>query len=467
MNILTQSIAMRLILAAIIVQCSTILVAIMVFPLLAPFTTYRAMADNSVRGYVISSLEREPDGTFSIRPNNALIKYAALRPNLKFAVRLPDGRYARGSFPELTSILTQIGVLVPRRDDTLETVFPGRPDDAVFVTTQTTPMGHLVVATSGDEFKTEDIPGFFWSFLPAVLPAYGPVVLGVIFGIPFVIRRIMRPIADAARAASLIDVRSLDQRLPLEGIPSEFAPLVLAINSALDRLSEGWTNQRVFTANAAHELRTPVAVLQARVETLPNDVPLRTALTRDVYRLSVLIDQLLSVARLERRDIALEPVNLVMLVRDLVADWAPVAIRSGVTIGLNTDGTAIWVLGDARAIEGAIAALIDNAIKTEPSGETVEVKVRAGAYITVIDHGAGVEIADRSAVFEPFWRKDERRAGSGLGLATVQETARLHSGNVRVHGQPGDGASFELFIPEVNHAVSTEGKSTSPLPVDS
>ncbi|MDP9056836.1 MAG: HAMP domain-containing histidine kinase [Pseudomonadota bacterium] len=449
MKLPLRSLAFRQVLALTGVQLVCIMVALIAFPLLIPFMTYRQMADGTARHHLLSSLVKQPGAGLRIAPTSEFRAYSRDHPGLRFAIRSADGHYAAGSSGELVDILQRIGPFVPRGDDTLETVRPGNPGDAVFVTTSHSRFGPLVFVTAGDVFRGGDIRGFFDEFLP-VLPVYGPILVGMLLGIPFVTRLMFRPLKHVARTAASINVHSLDQRLPEDRLPSEFAPLVRAINATLDRLSEGWSRQRLFSANAAHELRTPVAVLQARVEMLPSDVPLRAALTRDVRRIGILIDQLLAIARLDRRDVVLRPIELVALLRDLVADWASVAIRGNVTISFSPDQNEIWVLGEARALESAVAALIDNAIKVEPAGEIVEVLVATGAKIFVRDHGPGVSVGDRQSVFEPFWRKDERPYGSGLGLATVAETARLHGGYARVVDWQDGGAMFEMFVPQVD-----------------
>ena len=112
-------------------------------------------------------------------------------------------------------------------------------------------------------------------------------------------------------------------------------------------------------------------------------------------------------------------------------------------------------MGDARAIEGAVAALIDNALKVEPEGSGVELAVKVGADIVVRDHGPGVAADEQALIFEPFWRKDERLPGSGLGLATVREMARLHGGRVRLDDTVRDGAAFIIHLPQVEAPQAT------------
>ena len=230
---------------------------------------------------------------------------------------------------------------------------------------------------------------------------------------------------------------------------------MIAINVALDRVAEGWTRQRLFTANAAHELRTPVAVLQARIDAMAPTAPDRTALARDARRLRLLVDQLLAVARLDHREAALDsPVDLVATVRAMVADCAPLALRTGRAVAFHSRAAAVPVLGDQRSIEGAVANLIDNALRAEPHGGTVDVAVYLdeGGIIEVRDHGAGIAPADRAVVFEPFWRKDDSTAGTGLGLATVREVVHMHGGSVSIHETPGGGATLRMILPSVRPA---------------
>jgi signal transduction histidine kinase len=266
--------------------------------------------------------------------------------------------------------------------------------------------------------------------------------------IPLVVRRLLRPLRSAAHAAGAIDIRSLDQRLPLVGLPTELRPLVAAINAALDRLDAGFARQRLFTANAAHELRTPVAILQARVDALPQDAPSRSDLARDARRIALLIDQLLAVARLGHSEVATtDTIDLVALVRGLVADCAPLAIRAGRRVAFDAPAGPVHVTGNAQALSSAVANLIDNALRAEPAGGTVEVVVTERAEIVVVDHGPGIAAEDRPFVFEPFWRKDERTPGTGLGLAIASDVTALHGGTLTVAETPGGGATFRLALP--------------------
>jgi signal transduction histidine kinase len=245
-----------------------------------------------------------------------------------------------------------------------------------------------------------------------------------------------------ARAARAIDVGTLDRRLPEDGLPSELQPLVRTVNETLDRLADGVARQRLFTANAAHELRTPVAILQARLEFVPDDVAGVRDLRRDARRLALLVDQMLAVVRIGYREAALDDdVDLCALLRALVADCAPLAIRSGRSIALWCEAGAV-VRGNRRALESAVANLIDNALRAEPEGGTVSVVLVAGPAVEIRDHGSGVAPVDRGLVFEPFWHK--ANDGNGLGLTIVRQVARLHNASVSILDTAGGGATFRV-----------------------
>lgn len=210
---------------------------------------------------------------------------------------------------------------------------------------------------------------------------------------------------------------------------------------ALERAIE---QQKRFTANAAHELRTPLAVLRARIDG-QQPSPERETLQRDVDRMARLVDQLLAVARLEARLVTLsDGVDLVAVARDTVARLFPLALSNGRELALTAPNRPVTVRGDAYALEDALRNLIDNALRHGPPGENVEVTVSADPpALEVADRGPGVPAAVRPHLFEPFSRGDSK-GGAGLGLAIVAETAAIHDASVAVEDRPGGGARFRL-----------------------
>lgn len=441
---LTGQLLVRLILA----QTAIYLAAILVWMMYSPYTTYEDLAAEFARHVVLDAVRPDATGRLAIARTAELADYAAARPGFSYAVITTNGQVLPGSAPSLAAALTKLDPFVPR-GGRLDLDSAGISGRVRFVTDV---KRGLTVVTAGNRFGLQDIPAFFSFYAPAVIPITVPALIGVLFVVPMVVRRALRPLRSAGAAAGSIDLRSLDRRLPADGIPREVAPFVDTINALLDRLDDGIRRQRRFTANAAHELRTPVAILRARVDQM-TDGPARQALIADCHRLAVLVDQLLSAARVEQREVAVdEDVDLIALLRDLVADCAPMAIRSGRTIELLCGVERAIVRGNARALRSALANLIDNALRAEPDRGFVEVVLTAGkrsgtARIEVVDHGPGVAEEDAGMIFEPFWRKDEHRPGTGLGLSIVREITRLHEGEVSAEATPGGGATFVMQLP--------------------
>ncbi|MBT3781764.1 MAG: HAMP domain-containing histidine kinase, partial [Rhodospirillaceae bacterium] len=248
--------------------------------------------------------------------------------------------------------------------------------------------------------------------------------------------------------ASRIGPHSTDIRLPLLNIPNEVRPLVEAINDALDRLEKGFLLQRQFTANAAHELRTPLAILNARLDEM-NDSETAASLAVDIQRMNRLVEQLLRVSRLDAQDMAMDDdIDLNAIAAEIVGYLAPLAIAAGQTLSLSPAEGPVMVRGNKGALSDALRNLLENAMQHSPRDGEIMVEVSAGGTIAVSDHGAGVSEADRPHIFERFWRGRERsETGSGLGLAIVSETAAAHGGTVIVANNPGAGASFTIRLP--------------------
>lgn len=440
---LTGQLLVRLVVA----QALIYVAALLVWMVFSPYVSYADLAGESAKHVVISAVTVDERGALVLAQTPELRDYAAARPDFVYAAIAGD-RILPGSSPKLAAALQRFAPYVPKvaRLDMESAGLSGR------LRLDTVPDRDLVVATAGNQFHLDDVPAFFSVYAPAMMPMLGPALGGALIVVPIVVRRSLRRLRGAGRAAGAIDLRSLDRRLPAEGLPREVAPFVETINGLLDRLEDGLRHQRRFTANAAHELRTPVAILRARVDGMP-DSPVKQSLSVDCQRLAVLVDQLLSAARLEQREVEVdEDVDLIVLLRDLVADCAPVAIRSGRTIELLCGLDAATVRGNGRALRSATANLIDNALRAEPEGGLVEVILTgdhsAGvARIEIVDHGPGIPPSDATLIFEPFWRKDEHKPGTGLGLSIVREIAVLHGGSVTHRPTAGGGATFAIELP--------------------
>lgn len=263
------------------------------------------------------------------------------------------------------------------------------------------------------------------------------------------IRLGLRPLSAASERAAAIDPSATNVRLDSDGVPAEVAPLVAAINGAFDRLEAGYSAERRFTANAAHELRTPLSILRARIDRIAHEPSAEEvrALYADVDRMTRVVSQLLAIARLEmapagrRRRIVLND-----LVSETVAMLAPLAIERQQRLGANLPEASIECEGDAAQLQEALENLIENAIRHCPAGTSIEVELDSDASIRVIDDGPGVAAEARDQLFERFFRASRGVPGAGLGLAIARDIAQQHGGTVRFQDTPGGGTTFILTL---------------------
>ena len=268
-----------------------------------------------------------------------------------------------------------------------------------------------------------------------------------------IFRRALMPLRQASETAQHITPARTDIRLPLQEIPIEVRPLVSAINKALDRLEEGFRLQREFTADAAHELRTPLSILRTRVETL-DDPGVAKALHQDIEAMSRVVGQLLDIAELEA--FAIDPAEVADLqaVSAEVAGFvAPLALEQGREIALLGATAPVFVKGNAEMIKRAIRNLAENAIRHTPKDTVVEFVVEENGTVTVQDRGPGISPEERDLIFRRFWRRDRNSQGSsGLGLSIVQRIAELHGATIEVQNRVMGGAQFSLhFIPAASY----------------
>jgi len=405
------------------------------------------LAENRARAQVTASLQRGADGVPYIEPNAELRDQLAHNPDLQYAALSLDQTTAyRGSSPELVAMLGRLGSMKAYFMNFIGHDSTGGELRGA-LTKQDTSVGRVIIVTYGYRFSQEDLIYFFRDnardnfiyFLP-----FGAAAALIAW---LVTSRGLSPLREAAAQASLIDMDSIDQRIPIEGIPSEIMPLVEAVNSALKRLDAGAVKQRRFAANAAHELRTPVAILRARIDSLPESSH-KTDLKRDARRMQTIVEQLLIASRLADRSAPTgEVVDLVATLRAMVADYAPLVIENRREIEFDAAIPRMNVRANRRALECIVANLIDNALRAEPEGGSVLVRVAEGGAADVVDHGAGVGKDLRELIFEPFWRGSEALPGTGLGLAIVKELIDQSKGTVGVLETPGGGATFRIVLP--------------------
>jgi two-component system, OmpR family, sensor histidine kinase TctE len=257
----------------------------------------------------------------------------------------------------------------------------------------------------------------------------------------------LRPLAALSALAGRINPGSSSIRLPQTGVPQEVSPLVGAVNSALDRLDEGMQQQREFTANAAHQLRTPLTVLAANIDMM-HDEAVATKLRYDVDLMSRIVTQLLLVARLESLNISVDDkVELTTTVREAAENLGALAISSHKTLEIDEPAAPVFVRANTHAVAAAVSNLIENALNHSPPGGAVRIRVTEGPAVEVLDSGPGVPPHMREKIFERFWRGESTKEGAGLGLAIVRRIMQALRGEVSVGDAPGGGAMFCLQFP--------------------
>jgi len=282
------------------------------------------------------------------------------------------------------------------------------------------------------------------SLAAPTLPILAIMALATLLATPLVVRRALAGLHDAATQAERIDVERRAARLPTNAVPSEVLPLVTAINEALARLDQGYDRQQHFLIDAAHELRTPIAILQTRIESLDHDA-LAPRLREDVARLATLAEQLLDLQRLRTSAPVRTPLDLAALAREAVADLAPLAVAAGYTIAFDARRDRCIVLGDRGALQRLLMNLLQNAIEHGGRRGRITVHLHGDGNLDVIDEGDGIADGERERIFEAFHRLTPDRRGAGLGLHLVREIAHAHGGDVVALARTG-GAHLRLRL---------------------
>jgi signal transduction histidine kinase len=272
-----------------------------------------------------------------------------------------------------------------------------------------------------------------------------PILLVLLMADIAIFRRALRPLHEASEIAADIGPTRPGVRLPTDEIPQEVRPLVSAVNQGLDRLEEGFRIQRDFTADAAHELRTPLSILRTRIDFL-QDQETRKALRQNVEGMAHIVSQLLDIAELDAFVVdPQEKADLKSVASEVAEFVAPLALAQGKDVALSGASEPVWVKGNPEMLSRAIRNLAENAINHTAAGSTVEFVVEADGTVSVLDQGPGISEHERNLIFRRFWRRDRRKAGStGLGLSIVQRIAELHSATVTVENRQPRGARFSV-----------------------
>ena len=272
-------------------------------------------------------------------------------------------------------------------------------------------------------------------------------------------RRLLRPVDRITATAEEISATDLSRRIALGGPPDELKRLADAFDSMLERIDGAFAAQQQFLADASHELRNPIAIIQTNLDVAADELgPRASVVRRATARMARLVDDLLALARSESNGHR-ERVPLAGLANDVAEEHAALADSRGARI--EVDGAGGDVLGDPDALRRALANLVDNAVRVSPQSGRVTIRSGAdpgGAWLEVVDEGPGIPVEEQAQVFERFWRADESRSrasgGSGLGLAIVRQIVENHGGAITVRSEPGRGARFTIRLPAIAEPVA-------------
>lgn len=276
----------------------------------------------------------------------------------------------------------------------------------------------------------------------------------------FISGHALKPLYDFSKKIEEVQAQNLSDSRIEENKFSELNQLSVSYNKMLERLSEAFKLQRQFTANAAHELRTPLAVMQLQIDLYnsskhpDNDTSAQqtiSMITEQTERLSKMVRTLLDMSELQTiaRD---EEIAIAALVEEVLDDLEPLAQEKGINLIEKCDN--VLLMGSDILIYRLVYNLVENAIKYNFSGGTVTVTAtqqNSQLHLTVEDTGNGIPEELKERIFEPFFRLDKSRSrelgGVGLGLALVREIVRVHNGSILVKNNANSGTTFEVIFP--------------------
>jgi signal transduction histidine kinase len=314
----------------------------------------------------------------------------------------------------------------------------------------------LVMMVGGAQVGFGQIAGSFVvrNFFSVLLLAIA-FALTVATGAFLSARFVARSIERVTKLALAIEPTAPQASISLDEVPLELKPLARALNRAFQEIDDYIQRQRRFLSNAAHQLRTPLTLLRAKIEDV-TEPALKVELVRDVRRLSSLVSAMLDLARLQNHAIEKRPIDLAVVTRDVLADFSPSALDAGIELSLEVEEGTLVVHGVEAAIRSALANLVGNALVHAHGAGRVVANLNRGS-VSICDDGAG--ISPSSERIEPFQTGNSSKEGYGLGLSIVQEIMAAHGGALIITSTPGRGTTASLRFPEASEATPGDSKS--------
>lgn len=301
---------------------------------------------------------------------------------------------------------------------------------------------------------------------------FAPALLLVAAGVGYWMgRRALSPVDALVRTARQVSGANLSSRLQKLETGDELQRLSDTLNEMLDRIEKAFLRVTQFTADASHELRTPVSLIRTEAELAlrrsRNEAEYQESLRHillEAERTTVLIEQLLALARADsgRETLDMQPVDLHQTLRSIVDSWQQVATIRDLQFSAKMGEDDAFVMGDATMLRRLIDILLDNAFQYTPSPGTVFLVLEQREdtiTIVVQDSGVGIAKEEQGKIFERFYRVDQARSrargGTGLGLAIAHWIVTQHHGSIRVESQPGRGATFRVEVPKIASPAKT------------
>ncbi|OJY77711.1 MULTISPECIES: HAMP domain-containing sensor histidine kinase [unclassified Rhizobium] len=388
--------------------------------------------------------ERDAAGELVLRATPDLVRLRAKTPELWFSIRDTLGqRLQEGNIP--AAYLPAVAVLGQLSDARLsdQPELEGKPDAVIKWVESPAGRVQIFTGTHGQMSAQRFAKGISGGFISVILPVIVLMALATSLVTPLVVRRALAGLGRTVTQATHIEFDKRGAQLEVSGVPIEIRALVTAINDALRRLDAGYERHQHFLAQAAHELRTPIAILNARVSVLPASADKRDLL-EDAARLTTLAGQLLDLQRLGQKHNDFLPVDLVAMAKQVLFELGPLALAAGYDVSFEPACDQVWVTGDQTSLERALTNLVQNAIDHGGRQGTITVRVGKGGFVEVCDEGNGIPLDEREQIFEPFNRVGADGRGAGLGLNLVREIMQLHGGSIAVVNTTSKGACLRM-----------------------
>ncbi len=370
----------------------------------------------------------------------------------------------QGNWLYRSTVMSDYGVPRPATVPRRATEFMGR-DVPLRIWTQKVSVGgqsYLIQSA----FEMDDFYEALHHFALLLFISIPTLLLCAAAGGYWISTRALAPVDQIAQTARTISAQNLSSRLIVPKTGDELQRLSETLNGMLERLEAAFKKITQFTADASHELRTPVAVMRTRAE-----LSLRKARSAEEYRdviaevltelekTSGLIEQLMFLARADSgaETLHFTPTNVSEVLREACHQGSALAEAKQIGFQERISGDSMWIQGDAGSLRRLFLILIDNAVKYTPANGQVEVSLQRNdgyAVAQVRDTGIGIAEADLPNVFERFYRADKARTresgGVGLGLSIGRWITEVHAGTIEVHSSPGQGSMFQIRFPITN-----------------